>query len=96
MKSKDTLGRLLFVADPSGQGPGSLFGVPVVVTGQVPQGTLLLVDSTKVLVARDLSPSVTILLETFGQSDEVGIRVVTRMDIALSHPQAVTVLTAAA
>ncbi len=96
LKAKDSLGRLLFVADPSGQGPGSLFGVPVVVTTQVPQGTLLLIDITKVLVARDLSPSVTILLETFGQSDEIGIRVVARMDIGLAHPQAVTVLTEAA
>jgi HK97 family phage major capsid protein len=96
LKAKDTLGRLLFVADPSGNGPGSLFGIPVVVTAQVPQGTLLLVDITKVLVARDLSPSVQVLLETFAQSDEIGVEVTARFDIGVAHPQAVTVLTAAA
>jgi HK97 family phage major capsid protein len=96
LKAKDTLGRLLFVADPTGHGPGSLFGIPVVVTAQVPQGTVLLVDITKVLVARDLSPSVQVLLETFAQSDEIGVKVTARFDLGLSHPQAVTVLTAAA
>jgi HK97 family phage major capsid protein len=96
LKAKDSLGRLLFVADPSGTGPGSLFGIPVVVTSQVPQGTLVLVDITKVLVARDLSPSVQVLLETFAQSDEIGVKVTARFDIGLAHPQAVTVLTAAA
>ena len=96
LKAKDTLGRLLFVADPTGNGPGSLFGIPVVVTAQVPQGTLLLVDINKVFIARDLSPSVQVLLETFAQSDEIGIKVTARFDIGLAHPQAVTVLTEAA
>jgi len=96
LQAKDSLGRLLFIPDPSGHGPGSLFGIPVVVTAQVPQGTLLLVDIGKVLVARDQSPSVRVLLETFAQSDEIGILVTARFDIGLAHPQAVTVLTAAA
>ena len=36
IQAKDSLGRLLFVPDPTGHGPGSLFGIPVVVSAHVP------------------------------------------------------------
>ena len=52
-----------------------------------------MIDITKVLIARDLSPSVQVLLETFAESDEIGVKVTARFDLALAHQQAVTLLT---
>jgi HK97 family phage major capsid protein len=92
LQGKDTLGRLLITPDPTGATPGRLFGVPVVVTAHVPVANVLLVDIAKILVARDLSPSVDVLLEAFATTDEIGVRVVARFDLALAHPQAVTLL----
>ena len=65
------------------------------VSAHVPSGDVLLIDITKVLIARDLSPSVQVLLETFAQSDEIGVKVTARFDLALAHQQAVTLLTLA-
>ncbi len=93
LQAKDTLGRLLFVADPTGQAPSRLFGLPVVITTHVPAGTTLLVDFSLVAVARDTSPAVDVLFETFAATDEIGIRSITRFDLALLHPPAVTALT---
>jgi hypothetical protein len=44
----------------------------------------------------DLSPSVQILLETFAATGQIGVKVGARFDLALAHPQAVTLLTPAA
>ena len=49
---------------------------------------------SQVAVARDEAPSVTILSERYADYDQIGIRVVTRYDLGLLHPEAVIVLTA--
>lgn len=75
-----------------------LFGLPVLITDNVPDAAtgrpqVALVDFSKVVVARDVDAAVAILDQTWGDYDSVGIRVVTRYDVALLQPHAVTLLT---
>lgn len=74
----------------------NLLGLPVIITSHVPANTVALVDFSHVVVARDLDTEVTILDQTFGDYDTMGIRVVTRYDVALTQPHAVTLLTVSA
>lgn len=71
-----------------------LFGIPVTVTNKLPAGTAILADMSQVAVARDIAPSVTVLSELYAATDEVGLRVVTRYDLGLLHPEGIIVLTA--
>ena len=66
-----------------------LLGARVVVTDRIAKGTAYLVHMPSIVVARDVNPAVTILTETFAEYDEVGIRVVTRLDAAPLQPKAV-------
>jgi HK97 family phage major capsid protein len=95
-QSKDSLGRNLFQPNPSAGNPGSIFGVPVVISTQTTQGTVLLVDWSQVLIVRDLAPEVDVLTELFAQQSSIGIAVESRWDIGLAHPHAVLALTLAA
>ncbi len=70
-----------------------LFGVEVTVTNKLKQGKAILADMSQVAIARDEAPSVTILSERYADYDQIGIRVVTRYDLGLLHPEAVIVLT---
>lgn len=72
-----------------------LFGIPVTVTNKLDSGTAVLADMSQVAVARDLAPSVTVLSERYAEFDQIGLRVVTRYDLGLLHPEGVVVLTAA-
>jgi len=72
-----------------------LFGIPVTPTNKLPEGKAVLADTSQIAVARDLAPSVTILTERYAEFDQIGIRVTTRYDLGLLHPEAVIVLTAA-
>lgn len=69
-----------------------LFGIPVTVTNKLPAGTAVLADTSQIAVARDLAPSVTLLSERYADYDEQAIRVVTRYDLGLLHPEGVIVL----
>jgi HK97 family phage major capsid protein len=77
----------------------TLFGLPVIITDYIPNVTakarVALVDFSKVVVARDQNPTVTVLDQTFGDYDTVGIRVTARFDVGLLSPKAVTLLTEA-
>ncbi len=77
-----------------------LFGLPVIITDNIPDVTgepdlarVGLVDFSMVAVARDVNAEVKILDQTWGDYDSVGIRVVTRYDVGLLQPKAVTLLT---
>ena len=70
-----------------------LFGIPVTVTNKLPVGRAILADMSNVAVARDVSPSVTVLTERYAEYDQIGLRVVTRYDLGLLHPEGVAVLT---
>lgn len=70
-----------------------LFGIPVTVTNKLKVGKAVLADTSQIAIARDLAPSVTILSERYADYDQIGIRVVTRYDLGLLHPEAIIVLT---
>ena len=94
-----------YLFDPSGIQGGTafrLFGLPVIITDNIPDaaGTptkarVALVDMSKVVVARDVDAEVKILDQTWGDYDSIGIRVVSRWDTALLQDEAVTLLTEA-
>lgn len=95
-----------YLFDPNGGIAGGtelrLFGLPVIVTDNIPNtGTapgkarVGLVDFSKVVVARDVDAEVKVLDQTWGDYDSIGIRVVSRWDTALLQSKAVTLLTEA-
>lgn len=94
-KLKDGNDRYLIQPDLTAEGRKVLFGTQVIVTNKLAAGKAALVDMGQVAVVRDLQPSVTVLSERYADYDEQAIRVVTRYDLGLLHPQAVTVLNAA-
>ena len=101
-KLKVGSGDARYIFDPSTIQNGTalqLFGIPVIVTDFIPavstKKRVALVDFSKIVVARDQSPSVAVLDQTYGDADSIGIRVTARFDVAPLHPKAVTVLTEA-
>lgn len=92
IKVGDTDSRYVF--DPSTVQTGTSFqllGLPVIITDHA-AGDVALVDFSKVVVARDVDAEVKILDQTWGDYDSIGIRVVTRYDVALLQDEAVTLL----
>jgi HK97 family phage major capsid protein len=73
----------------------SLFGISVVTTANVPANAVAAVDTSRVIVARDLDGSVTPLTETFGDYDTIALRAVSRFDVVLTTPKAVSLITTA-
>lgn len=91
-KVKDADGRYL-IQDSLQEGVSyQLFGIPVSVSNKVPAGKAALVDMAQVAVVRDIDPQVTVLTERYAEYDQVGIRVVTRYDLGLLHPEGVTII----
>ncbi len=70
-----------------------LFGIEVTVTNKLPEGKIVLADTSQIAIARDLAPSVTLLSERYTEYHEQAIRVVTRYDQGLLHPGGVIVMT---
>ncbi|MBA2788276.1 phage major capsid protein [Mycobacterium canettii] len=95
LKEDATSAKYLLESDVTSGPTYRLFGVPVTVTNKLKPGVAILADVSQVAVARDMAPSVTLLSELYADYDQIGIRVVTRYDLGLLHPQAVIVLTAA-
>lgn len=93
-KLKDTNGKYLLESDITAGTTYRLFGVPVTVTNKLPAGKAVLADMSQVAVVRDVDPSVTVLSERYAEYDQQAIRVVTRYDLGLIHPEGVIVLTA--
>lgn len=93
-KTQDEQGRYLLESDLTADATYRLFGIKVVVTSRLDSGTALLCDMDKIAVARDVDASVTLLSERYAEYDQQAIRVVTRYDLGLLHPEAVVVLTA--
>ena len=97
-KLKDSTGRGLVVPDPTQGAISRLLGFPVSVTSKMPStaaggtATVGLVDFSQIAVARDLTPTVTILPERYAEFDQQAIRVVTRWDAAPLNPEAVVTL----
>jgi HK97 family phage major capsid protein len=95
-KLKDGDGRYLLESDVTKDVTYRLFGIPVTPTNKLAVGTAVLANTAEIAVARDIAPSVTLLAERYAEYDEQAIRVVTRYDLGLLHPEGVIVLTAAA
>lgn len=92
-KVKDSDGRYLIQETLQEDVKYRLFGVPVTVTNKIPAGKAILADMSQVAVVRDIDPHITILNERYAEYDSVGIRVTTRYDEGLLHPEGVIVLT---
>lgn len=94
-------GEYVLTDDPSQAGAYRLLGIPAYVTNQLPaaagdnsdESTMILADMNHVAVAVDTAPRVTILDQTYGDYDQMALRVVARMDIGAINPQAVVTLT---
>ncbi|QLY27974.1 phage major capsid protein [Nocardia huaxiensis] len=91
-KLKDKQDRYLMEQDLTKDSTPRLRGIPVTVTNKLPAGKAVLADMTQVMVVRDLAPSVVVLDELYAETDETGIRVVTRYDLGLLHPEGIVVL----
>lgn len=87
-----TDGRPLLQPDATKGGVASVLGTGVVVTPALPSGYAALADMSQVAVARDVDADVTILTERYADTDEIGIRVVTRYDLAPLNPAAIVTL----
>lgn len=99
-KIKATDGNYIVQPDVTAAGGYTLLGHPVIVTNRVPDttggtptGRAALVDFSQVAVARDMSPTVKILDQTFGDFDQMAIRVVCRYDAKPLNAEAVVKLT---
>lgn len=87
-----------YVFDPSAAfaaGVQQLFGLPVVTTTAVPASAVAILDTSRIYVGRDVDSSVTVLTESYGTSDSIAIRCVSRYDVILTNPAAVNLIKAA-
>lgn len=87
--AKDGDGRYMLQPDAAQGATATVLGLPVTVSPRIPAGRAALADMARVIVARDVMPSVKLLDQTFGQYDQQAIRVVTRYDAAPTDPAAV-------
>ncbi|GCA97173.1 phage major capsid protein [Mycolicibacterium sp. NCC-Tsukiji] len=72
-----------------------LFGLPVTVTNVLTDKKLVIADMSKVAIARDTAPTITVDASgPYFQTDSTAIRVTCRFDLGLLQPAAVAVLTA--
>lgn len=99
-KIKATDGNYIVQPDVTAAGGYTLLGHPVIVTNRIPDltgtpntGRAALVDFSQVAVARDVAPTVKILDQTYGDWDQMAIRVVCRYDAKPLNPEAVIKLT---
>jgi HK97 family phage major capsid protein len=88
-----TAGTYLLQPDPQEANAYRLLGVPVSVTTQLPDTTVILADMSQVAVGRDLGTTVTLLPERYAEFDQLGLRVVARYDIAPLNAAGVVVMT---
>ena len=99
-KIKATDGNYIVQPDVTAAGGYTLLGHPVIVSNRIPDaagtpntGRAALVDFSQVAVARDMAPTVKILDQTFGDYDQMAIRIVCRYDAKPLNPEAVIKLT---
>lgn len=91
-KVKDKQDRYILESDITKDATYRLFGIPVTVTNKLTEGTAILADTSNIAVVRDTAPSITVLSERYAEYDQLGLRVTTRYDLGLLHPEAVAVL----
>lgn len=88
-------GRYLIEPDLT-KGPGfTILGTPITLTSKLAENKTVLLDPASVAIAVDVNPAVTVLTERYAEYDEVGIRVVLRLDHKPVQPHSIIVLTTA-
>lgn len=87
--AKDGDDRYMLQPDAAQGATPTVLGLPVTISPRIPAGRAALADMSQVVVARDVAPAVKVLDQTFGEYDQQAIRVVTRLDAAPTHPEAV-------
>jgi len=92
VKESDTSNKYVLESDLTKDATYRLFGIPVTITNKLPEGTAVLADTSNIAVVRDTAPSITVLSERYAEWDQLGLRVTTRYDLGLLHPEAVAVL----
>lgn len=99
-KIKDTSGAYIVQPDVTESNGYRLLGHLVMLSSRVPDttgtpatGRAALVDFAQIAVARDQAPSVKVLDQTYGQYDQMALRVTSRYDAAPLNPEAVVRLT---
>lgn len=96
-KLKDGSGRYLLQPDMSTGGiVVPALGARLAVSNHIPANNAALVNMSSVAVARDLSPTATILRERYADYDQQAIRVVARYDTGLEDTRAMVKFTVAA
>jgi len=91
-KLKDAQDRYLVQPDVTAANGYTLLGHPVDLTSYVGAGTIALHDPSQIAVARDMAPTVKVLDQTFGDSDQMALRVVARYDAKPLNGEAVVTL----
>lgn len=90
---KDADGRYLIAPDVSGTGlVVPVLGARAIISARIPKGRAALVDMSRVVVARDLAPTVKVLTERYADYDQQAIRAVARYDATALDPSAVLTL----
>lgn len=92
-----TAGTYLIQPDPTRPGVQSLLGYPVTINNRMPinggagsnQSTIVLADFSQIAVARDQSPTVTVLRERFSDYDQTALRVTARYDLGFLNEAAI-------
>lgn len=92
-KVKTTDGSYVLNADPSADAVFRLFGSQVIISNRVAAGSAALVDFSQIGVARDQAPTVKVLDQTYGDYDQMALRVTARYDAAPLNAEAVVTLT---
>lgn len=90
---KDTTDRFILSPETEAGLSTPLLGITPVLTDRVPAGSAALVATPFITVARDSSPSVKVLDQTFGDYDQQAIRVVARFDAKPTQPAAIVKFT---
>lgn len=90
--AKDGDQRYMLTPDATVGGLPPILGMQPIVTDRVPVGSAAVADFSQIALARDLAPSVKILVERYADYDQQAIRVVARYDAKPLNPEAVTVI----
>lgn len=88
-KLSDNYGARVLQPSLSVGAPATILGHPYTVTTHLPDSTILLFDRSQVAVGMDTRASITLLSELYGETDEIGLRVIARYDTAALNPSAV-------
>lgn len=96
-KLKDTTNRYQLQPDPTGANRFVLLGYPVAISNRIPinlgvgtnESKIVLADWSQIAVARDQSPTVKVLDQTYADFDQLAVRVTARYDMKPLNAQAI-------